>query len=118
MKSPDYAPLIASLMESYATVGRLDHHRIDTPEGPSFFRACWQVMQGLKAGETISYQTLAERAGKPQAIRAAASACARNPLPILIPCHRILRSDGAHGSFVWGTSHKAALLSHEQICRQ
>ena len=63
---------------------------------------------------TITYAQLAAAAGKPRAIRAAASACAQNPLPILYPCHRVTRSDGSIGEYRGGAELKQALLAMER----
>jgi len=65
-------------------------------------------------GSTASYAEMAERAGSPRAVRAAGSALATNPLPIVVPCHRVLRSDGAVGSYLGGSSMKEALLEMER----
>ena len=70
-------------------------------------------MSEVPYGETISYQELARRAGHPQAVRAAGTACGANPLPIIVPCHRITRSDGSIGKFALGDEVKQALLKLE-----
>jgi O-6-methylguanine DNA methyltransferase len=71
------------------------------------------AMRRVKAGQSSSYKALANSAGAPAAIRAAGSACARNPVPIIIPCHRIIKSDGSIGEFLYGTYLKRLLLQHE-----
>lgn len=81
--------------------------------GSPFLMECWQELARVPYGETITYSQLAERAGNPKAIRAAASACARNPVPILIPCHRIIAKSGGLGGFGWGLPVKKALLALE-----
>lgn len=73
------------------------------------------AMRQIPAGGVLSYAELAAAAGKPAAIRAAASVCARNPIPIVIPCHRIVRSDGSLGNYFYGTQMKDALLRHERF---
>ena len=65
-------------------------------------------------GQTWTYTELARRAGKPNAVRAAASACARNPVGLLVPCHRIVRQDGSLGGYYWGLEKKQFLLDHER----
>jgi methylated-DNA-[protein]-cysteine S-methyltransferase len=65
-------------------------------------------------GSTASYAQMAERAGSPRAVRAAGSALATNPLPIIVPCHRVLRSDGKVGAYLGGTSMKQELLALER----
>ena len=67
----------------------------------------------VRYGTTVSYTTLALRSGRPLAVRAAASACARNPLPVLLPCHRIVRSDSSLGGYIGGLEAKQALLTLE-----
>lgn len=64
-------------------------------------------------GTTISYSGLAAAAGRPAAVRAAASVCARNPVPLIIGCHRIVRSDGTPGRYRGGTALKTALIARE-----
>lgn len=81
--------------------------------GTLFQRRIWNAMSGVPYGETISYQELARRAGHPQAVRAAGTACGANPLPIIVPCHRITRSDGSIGKFALGDEVKQALLKLE-----
>jgi methylated-DNA-[protein]-cysteine S-methyltransferase len=68
-------------------------------------------------GQTSSYRAVATRAGSPRAVRAAGTALATNPLPIVVPCHRVLRSGGALGSYRGGTAAKAALLELEGSVR-
>lgn len=86
---------------------------IDHTMARGFRRQVQQVLASIRAGTTISYSQLAEMAGRPRAIRAAASACATNPVPILLPCHRVVRSDGAPGNYLGGASAKEHLLTHE-----
>ena len=83
-------------------------------EGGLFVRQAWQAMRDVPAGETISYTELAARAGAPRAVRAAGTACARNGIAPLVPCHRIVRSDGTHGGYAYGPQMKAWLLRHER----
>lgn len=80
-----------------------------------FLERTWQVLRTVPAGAPVSYTELATRAGRPNAVRAAASACARNATALFIPCHRILRHDGSLGGFRWGLSAKRWLLDHESF---
>jgi methylated-DNA-[protein]-cysteine S-methyltransferase len=82
--------------------------------GGDFFQAAWKVMREVPAGQTITYAELASRAGNPKAIRAAASACARNLIAPIVPCHRILRTGGALGGYYYGLSTKTWLIDHER----
>jgi methylated-DNA-[protein]-cysteine S-methyltransferase len=67
----------------------------------------------VRYGQTASYAALASLAGNPKAVRAAASACATNPLPVVVPCHRVVRSDGSLGGYLGGVAAKQALLALE-----
>lgn len=78
-----------------------------------FFRRCRAVMQAIPAGKTIGYAELARRAGSPDAVRAAGQACARNPLPLFVPCHRILGAGNRLGGFSSGLPWKEYLLEIE-----
>ncbi len=79
-----------------------------------FRRAALERLREVPYGQTISYSALAGACGRPRAARAVGSACARNPLPIVIPCHRVLRSDGSLGGYAGGVEAKRALLSLER----
>jgi methylated-DNA-[protein]-cysteine S-methyltransferase len=80
----------------------------------TFLEHAWQVLRAVPAGAPVSYTELAARAGRPSAVRAAATACARNPCALFVPCHRVLRSDGSLGGFRWGLPAKRWLLAHER----
>jgi methylated-DNA-[protein]-cysteine S-methyltransferase len=81
--------------------------------GP-FVTNAWAALRKVSAGEVITYTQLAERAGRPAAVRAAASACAGNPSALFVPCHRVVRRDHGLGGFAWGLDVKRWLLGHEQ----
>jgi methylated-DNA-[protein]-cysteine S-methyltransferase len=82
-------------------------------EGGPFLRRAWQVLRQVRAGQRITYGTLATRAGNARASRAAGQACARNPATLFVPCHRAVDSRGAPHHFGWGLSVKRWLLAHE-----
>lgn len=82
-----------------------------------FLGHAWNVLRTVPAGVPISYTELAGKAGRPTAVRAAASACARNATALFVPCHRVLRGDGTLGGFRWGLSTKRRLLAHESADR-
>ena len=84
------------------------------PEGTPFRRAVWRVLREIPFGETISYGELARRVGNPKASRAVGSANGANPLPIVIPCHRVIAGDGSLGGFGGGLPAKQALLALEK----
>lgn len=81
--------------------------------GGDFSQAAWSSMRKIKAGTVESYADLAYRAGSPAAVRAAGSACAKNKVALIIPCHRIIKSGGAIGAYGWGVDKKLWLLKHE-----
>lgn len=83
------------------------------PEGTEFQRAVWSELQNIPYGETISYKDLAERIGKPKAVRAVGAANGANPIPIIIPCHRVIGNDGSLTGFGGGLPLKKRLLELE-----
>lgn len=83
------------------------------PHGSDFQRAVWQALERLGAGQTTSYGELALRLGRASAVRAVAAAVGRNPLSIVVPCHRVLGRDGALTGYAGGLHRKQALLRHE-----
>lgn len=85
------------------------------PESTPFQQRVWKAIQSVSWGKTLSYTALAERIGSPRAIRALANACGKNPLPLFIPCHRIIGSNGALGGFSAGIAWKKLLLKMEGI---
>jgi methylated-DNA-[protein]-cysteine S-methyltransferase len=78
-----------------------------------FLEHAWDVLRTVPAGAPVTYTEYAAKAGRPAAVRAAASACARNAAALFVPCHRVLRSDGTLGGFRWGVTVKEQLLHHE-----
>ena len=84
------------------------------PSGTPFQRSVWNALRNIPYGQTRSYQDLAQAVGRPNACRAVGSANAKNPLPILIPCHRVVRSDGSTGGYAGGTKLKQILLELEK----
>lgn len=88
------------------------HHALDLA-GTPFQRQVWQALLGIPAGSTTSYTELAARIGRPDAVRAVAGACAANRHAVAIPCHRVLRRDGALSGYRWGVERKRRLLALE-----
>ncbi|MFD4251212.1 methylated-DNA--[protein]-cysteine S-methyltransferase [Amycolatopsis thermoflava] len=78
-----------------------------------FLQHAWDVLRTVPAGKPVTYTEYAALAGRPAAVRAAASACARNAAALFVPCHRVLRIGGALGGFRWGVDVKRWLLDHE-----
>lgn len=83
------------------------------PKGTEFQRAVWRALADIPYGETISYVQLATRVGKPAATRAVGAANGRNPLPIVLPCHRVIGANGSLTGFGGGLPTKQFLLRHE-----
>lgn len=83
------------------------------PESTDFQKKIWKEISRVPSGRTISYRELAKRTGRPKAIRAAASACGKNPIVILLPCHRIIASNGGFGGYSGGIERKKKLLKLE-----
>lgn len=89
---------------------------IDLPldiRGTAFQRRVWQALQEIPVGATASYNEIAKRIGHPRAARSVARACAANTLAVAIPCHRVVRTDGALSGYRWGIARKRALLERE-----
>ena len=84
----------------------------DTP-GTAFQRRVWEALRGIPYGETRTYAQVAEMIGEPRAARAVARACAANPVALVVPCHRVVRSGGALSGYRWGIERKRALLERE-----
>lgn len=99
--------------EALANPSLLDKLPLDL-RGTPFQLAVWSALLAIPKGETLSYAQLAAKVGKPKAVRAIGSACGANPIPFLVPCHRILRSDGSLGGFAFGLAMKQALLEKEK----
>jgi len=83
-------------------------------QGSAFQIQVWEALRAIPAGDTASYAEIAQRIGRCTAARAVAQACASNPLAVLIPCHRVVRTDGGTGGYRWGEDRKRALLDREQ----
>ncbi len=87
------------------------------PQGSAFQQQVWEALLGIPYGETSSYANLAEKIGRPAAVRALGGACGRNPIPIIIPCHRVIGSSGGLTGFSGGIGIKQQLLTLEQLHR-
>lgn len=91
--------------------------RFDLPldmRGTAFQQRVWAALREIPAGKTASYAEIAKRIGAPKATRAVARACAANPVSVAVPCHRVVRSDGALSGYYWGVARKRALLERER----
>ena len=83
--------------------------------GTAFQQRVWQALRAIPAGATATYRDIARRVGAPKAVRAVAQACAANALAVAIPCHRVVRTDGALSGYRWGVQRKRALLAREAV---
>lgn len=81
--------------------------------GTEFQKRVWEELRKIPAGQTRTYTDIARQIGRPQAVRAVAGACGANPLALVVPCHRVLRRDGALGGYRWGIERKKILLETE-----
>lgn len=79
--------------------------------------AGWEQLRRIRPGDPLTYSEFADALGTPRAVRAAASVCARNPVALFVPCHRVLRADGSMGGFAWGEDVKRSLLEGEAAGR-
>ena len=105
---------LTSAMRAYfkGDVGAIDRLPVDESAGhPS--RSVWRALRKIKSGNTISYAELARRIGKPKAVRAAGLANGQNPISIVVPCHRVIGSNGTLTGYGGGLPRKKWLLEHE-----
>lgn len=108
-----FATTVAAI-DRYLSEGARLRVPYDLAEGTALQRAVWLEIARIPYGETLSYSTLAERVGFPRAVRAVASACGANPVPLAIPCHRVIAKDGTLGGFsLGGLEVKERLLQLE-----
>lgn len=107
-------PVISDLVEDYfdGDVEAINAISVRQP-GAHFSQAAWKAMRKIKAGKVLSYADLAQRAGSPAAVRAAGTACAKNAIVVVVPCHRIVKTGGALGNYAYGLDTKEWLLRHE-----
>ncbi len=113
-KKVNQIPIITDLVSDYfdGDLKALDGIKVDQ-QGEKFSQSAWRVMRKVSPGKTISYADLAKRAGSDDAVRAAGSACARNLIALVVPCHRIVKTGGALGNYAYGLRYKEWLLKHE-----
>ena len=105
-------PIISELIRDYfdGDISAINGIKVQQPGG-TFSQSAWKAMRKVKG--TISYSQLAERAGSPAAVRAAGSACAKNAIVLVVPCHRIIKLGGNLGNYAYGLNKKEWLLRHE-----
>lgn len=114
----DSTPLLSEAEAQLAAYfsGKLRQFRLPLlTKGTDFQQRVWSCLLTIPYGETISYRELAERVGSPRAFRAVGNANGKNPLPVLIPCHRVIASDGSLGGYSYGLDLKQELVRLEHI---
>jgi methylated-DNA-[protein]-cysteine S-methyltransferase len=105
-----YESLVAAYYDGdTSALDKIPRHQ----EGSDFQEKVWQAISAIPYGKTMSYKELADASGNPAAIRAAGTICGLNKLILLVPCHRILKSDGGVGSYLYGPKIKTSLLRRE-----
>ncbi|GAA2826576.1 methylated-DNA-[protein]-cysteine S-methyltransferase [Leucobacter komagatae] len=111
---PTTSGAIPEALAAYAAgnLQAIDTLRVGQRETP-FRGEVWRALRSVPAGDSVTYSKLAALAGRPAAVRAAASGCATNLVALVVPCHRIVRADGGLGGYLFGTEVKHRLLRHE-----
>jgi len=109
-----FAALLAQVIAAVEAPGTGDHIPIDV-RGTVFQEAVWRALRQIPPGETRSYAAIAASIGHPQAVRAAGSANGANHVAVLIPCHRVIRTDGSLGGYAYGLDIKRELLAREGV---
>jgi len=116
--SDEAGDILATAREQILAYLRGERHRFDVPldlgEATQFQRRVWEACEAVPYGATMTYTDLAETIGTPRAARAVGQALGKNPVPVLIPCHRIVASDGSLGGYGGGLALKRALLALER----
>ena len=105
-------------LEEYFNKTRTEFNLKLAPKGTEFQQKVWKELQTIPFGKTTSYQQMANQLGDPKVIRAAASANGKNPISIVIPCHRVVGSDGSLTGYAGGLHRKKWLLAHESPVTQ
>jgi len=110
-------PVVTQLKEYFGKT-RTEFQLTLNPEGTIFQKKVWKQLETIPFGKTTSYQKMANSLGDPKVIRAAASANGKNPIAIIIPCHRVIGSDGSLTGYASGLHRKKWLLAHESPVKQ
>lgn len=110
----DFDQVVANVI-GFIEVPEIGLHLPLDIRGTAFQQRVWQVLRTIPVGKTVSYREIAEKIGSPKSVRAVANACGANMLAIAIPCHRVVRNDGALSGYRWGIDRKRALLLKESI---
>ncbi|MGB0916259.1 MAG: methylated-DNA--[protein]-cysteine S-methyltransferase [Flavobacteriales bacterium] len=100
-------------LDEYFTGNRTEFNLPLNPAGTDFQKTVWAELQNIPFGKTVSYMDMAKRLGDPKVIRAAGTANGKNPIAVIIPCHRVIGSDGSLTGYAGGLKRKQWLLEHE-----
>lgn len=114
---PAFAAMIAAVVAWVEAPGPFPDLPLDLI-GTDFQQKVWTALQTIPLGETLSYAGLAAQIGQPRAVRAVARACATNNVSLLVPCHRVIGSNGKLTGYAWGVARKQALLAREQAAQK
>jgi methylated-DNA-[protein]-cysteine S-methyltransferase len=107
-------PVISELIQDYFDGDLTALNGIQVRQsGATFSQSAWKAMRKITVGKTWTYSELAAKAGSPNAVRAAGTACANNSIMLIVPCHRIVKTGGALGNYAYGVEKKRWLLTHE-----
>jgi methylated-DNA-[protein]-cysteine S-methyltransferase len=113
--SADFVPIEKATRAYFdGDLTAIDTVEVQQHTSGGFMPVAWDALRAIPGGTPLTYTQLAGRAGRPDAIRGAAQACARNAAALFVPCHRIIRTDGTLGGYRWGLPAKEWLLDHER----
>ncbi len=115
-RPPPFIRTFARQLQQYAA-GRFVHWTVplDLSTGTTFQQSVWRALRTIPRGETRSYGWVAQQIGKPRSSRAVGVACGANPIPVVVPCHRVIAGDGSIGGFGGGLPMKQRLLQIEGV---
>lgn len=109
--------VFTNLIKEVVNFIKAPHDNFDIPldvQGTAFEQQVWSILRQIKPGQTMSYTEVAEKIGKPNAVRVVATACASNKLAVVIPCHRVISKNGKLSGYRWGVERKRLLLDNEK----
>jgi methylated-DNA-[protein]-cysteine S-methyltransferase len=112
-RDPGPSRLAAEQLDAYFEGERTSFDLPIAPSGTAFQLEVWRRLSEIPYAETVSYREIAEQVGRPDASRAVGQANGRNPISIIVPCHRVIAADGTLGGYGWGLPRKRWLLDHE-----
>jgi methylated-DNA-[protein]-cysteine S-methyltransferase len=110
-----FAPAVEALCQYFAGQTKSFSFALDLSSGTPFQISVWKALRKIPYGKTWTYGQLAEKIGAPTAVRAVAAAVGRNPLSLIIPCHRVIGRDGSLTGYAGGLDRKQWLLAHEGV---